>query len=114
MAIFNFLKKIDKLEIKAYEKPNNIEDLKKNHISFSGAPFKHPYDSKKVVLVSDPISLNTSFYEFLSQDISFAEELPNIVGIEGEIYPMARIWVRTNSIGIKSTPFIVGTAIKLK
>ena len=58
-----------KFHIQAYQKPKNIQILKKTHVSFSGSPQKHPYDTDKVILVVDPFSTNTLYYEFNKNDI---------------------------------------------
>ncbi|CAN2039650.1 Inorganic pyrophosphatase Ppa [Candidatus Magnetomoraceae bacterium gMMP-15] len=107
MPLTNFIQKTEKFEIKAYKKPKDLKSLAKHNIAFSGSPQKHPYDSKKVILVSDPYSTNTFYYEFSAADISAVEELPNLVTLEGESITMARIWVKKGSIGIRSTPFLV-------
>ena len=96
-----------KFHIQAYQKPKNVQALKKTHVSFSGSPKKHPYDRDKVILVSDPFSTHTLYYEFNKDDISYLEELPNLVNLDGETIMMVRIWVKKMSIGIRSSPFVV-------
>ncbi|MCF6248355.1 MAG: hypothetical protein L3J69_13500 [Desulfobacula sp.] len=62
MYIINFLELKEKLEIQKYV---NLESLdKKNHVPFSGSPRKHPYEQTRVILIADPFSENTFFYEF--------------------------------------------------
>ena len=94
-------------QIQAYKKPKNIHMLKNTHVPFSGSPKKHPYDSDRVILVADPFSTNTLFYEFNKDDISYLEELPNLVNLEGETITMVRVWVKKMSMGIRCSPFIV-------
>lgn len=101
-----------KFEIASYKKPTDVKNLRKTHVPFSGAPHKHPFIPEKVLLVADPYSSNTIYYEFNAEDISFVEELPNIVNIEGEVVTMARIWVKKMSIGVRSTPFIVEDTLR--
>ena len=96
-----------KFQIQAYKKPKNIHILKKTHVSYSGSPKKHPYDPDKVILVVDPFSTNTLYYEFNKDDISYLEELPNIVNLDGETITMVRVWVKKMSVGIHCAPFIV-------
>ena len=96
-----------KFQIQAYKKPKNIHILKESHVPFSGSPKKHPYDSDKVILVTDPFSTNTLYYEFNKDDISYLEELPNLVNLEGETITMVRVWVKKMSMGIRCSPFIV-------
>lgn len=96
-----------KFQIQAYQKPKNTQILKKTHVSFSGTPKKHPYDTDKIILVADPFSTNTLYYEFSKDDISYLEELPSLVNLDGETITMVRIWVKKMSIGIRCSPFIV-------
>ena len=95
----------EKFEIQAYSKTESID--RKTHIPFSGSPRKHPYDPERFILVADPFTANTFYYEFKIADIGCAEELPSMTNIDGEAVPMARIWVKKKSVGIRSTPFIV-------
>ncbi|MBU1341913.1 MAG: inorganic pyrophosphatase Ppa [Proteobacteria bacterium] len=105
MSIINFIELKEKFEIQAYR---NIKNLDRNtHIPFSGSPRKHPYDKSRVILVADPFTENTFFYEFKVKDITCAEELTNITNLEGKSVPMVRIWVKKQSIAIQCTPFIV-------
>jgi inorganic pyrophosphatase len=96
-----------KFEIQAYKRPRNIRDLIKTHVPFSGAPQLHPYEAEKVILVTDPFSTHSFYYEFAAEDISYLEELPSLVDIEGKTIAMARIWVEKGSIGLRCSPFVV-------
>ena len=96
-----------KFQIQAYKKPKDIRLMQKTHVAFSGSPKKHPYDPERVVLVADPFSANNLFYEFTKEDISYVEELPNLVNQGGETITMVRVWVKKRSIGIRCSPFIV-------
>jgi len=96
-----------KFHIQAYQKPKNVQTLRNTHVSFSGSPKKHPYDTDKVILVSDPFSTNTLYFDFNKDDISYLEELPNLVNLDGETITMVRIWVKKMSVGIRCSPFIV-------
>lgn len=112
MSISNFPKAAEKFEIQAYRKPRNFKELLKSHVAYTGSPHKHPYDSQRVILITDPSSTNTLYYEFQSKDISYLEELPNLVNMNGETMLMVRIWVKKQSIAVLSTPFIVGDTQK--
>jgi inorganic pyrophosphatase len=107
MVLANFPLKAKKFEIQAYKKPSNIKNLHKSFVPFSGSPQKHPYDPEKVILVADPFSSNTFYYEFNADDISYVEELPNIATLADEIITMVRIWVKKKSIGVRCAPFII-------
>jgi inorganic pyrophosphatase len=107
MPIAKILKSSREFEIQAYKKPEDIRQLHLAHVSFSGTPFHHPHDNEKVVLLVDPFSTNTLYYEFFTKDISFAEHLENLVDPDGKILTIVRIWVKKKSVGIRCTPFIV-------
>ncbi len=110
MTMTNFLQEAQKFEIQVYKKkkPKDLEELKQNHVAFSGSPLRHPADAEKIVLVADPYSGNAFYYEFKVSDISYMEELPSLVNPEGETIPMARIWVKKKSVGVRCLPFLVG------
>jgi hypothetical protein len=101
------LDKVENFEIELYKTPKDKKSLAKSNVSFSGSPQKHPYDADKVILVVDPYSSNTFYYEFNKSDITFVEELPNIVNLYGDVFPMVRIWVRKMSVAVRCTPFVV-------
>jgi len=103
----HYLQETHRLEIQAYQKPKSTRELQKTHVAFSGSLRKHPSDRSKIVLVADPFSANTFYYEFSTDDITYAEELPNLVSPEGETIRMARVWVKKKCIGVRCTPFIV-------
>ncbi len=107
MVLRNFPEAVKEFAIQAYQKPEDEQDLRLTHVSFSGTPQKHPCDPDKVILVIDPYSSNVSYFEFLTRDISFVEELNNVVDSAGRVIPFMRLWVKRNSIGIRSTPFVV-------
>ena len=108
MPISNLLKKTEKFEIEKYKKPRDRKLLVETHIPYSGSPHKHPNDPEKMILVIDPYYTSTFYYEFNKSDISYIDELPNLVNLEGEIFTMVRIWVKKTSIAVRCTPFIVG------
>lgn len=101
------VKATEKMEITAFKRPKDIDRLKQTHVAFTGSPRKHPYDKQKVVLLADPYSRHTYYYEFRTDDIAFVQELPNIVDMNDEVVAMVRIWVRKGSVGLRSTPFWV-------
>jgi inorganic pyrophosphatase len=107
MTITTWIQKAQNFEIQTYKKSPGIKALKSENIPFSGSPFKHPYDTGKVVLIADPYSTSTFYYEFKTEDITFVEELPTIVNMVGENVPMARVWVKKKRVGLRCTPFVV-------
>jgi inorganic pyrophosphatase len=112
MPITKYLLKADKLEIQAYHQPSKNQDLAQNHIAYSGSPFKHPYDPQKIILIADPFSQNTFYYEFNKQDITFAEDLPSIVNLDNESLSMVRLWIRKGSLAVRCTPFRVANTLE--
>jgi inorganic pyrophosphatase len=107
MVIKNFPQEVRRFEIDTYAMPKNLKELKKTHVPFSGSPLKHLYDPKKVILVPDPYSSNPFYYEFKSEDITYAEKLPSIVNLGGETVTMVRFWVKKMRLGMLCTPFRV-------
>ena len=66
MNVKKFLENTKKFEVEAYKKfPNLLLD----HVPFTGAPRKHPYNNKKLILTADPFSTNPLYYEFNIEDI---------------------------------------------
>ena len=108
MADAHIPKAFEKFEIqKYYRKPKDLKLLKQTHVAFTGSPQKHPYDAQRVVLISDPYSTNTIYYEFMKNDISYIEELPSVVNVDGETVMAVRLWVKKQSIAVRSSAFIV-------
>ena len=94
-------------DIQLYRRPKDPKELTKTHVAFSGSPQKHPFNSDKIILIADPYSGDSMFYEFNIDDINYAEKLPNLVNIDGETVNIARIWVKKNSVALRCSPFIV-------
>lgn len=103
----HFLQKGEKFEIQSYKAPKNLANLKKTHLAFTGSPRKHPYDSKRLILVPDPFMGHSYYFEFMIEDISFIEELKNVVNLDGETVSMVRIWVKKMSLALQCLPFLV-------
>ena len=101
------IKKTESLAVEKFKRPKDIQRLKKTHIAYSGAPRKHPHDPYRILLVVDPFSRNTFYYEFKMDDIAFVEELPSIVNLDDDIIPVMRLWIRKGSVGMRCTPFVV-------
>ena len=111
MLLKNFPEAVKEFAVQVYTRPGNEKQLYETHVAFSGTPQKHYYDANKVILVTDPFSGNTGYYEFLTEDISFVEELHNTVNMDGQVIPIVRLWVKKDSIGIRCTPFVVADII---
>ena len=104
MTIETFLEEAKKFDIQTYKKS---PEIKLDFVPFSGTPQRHPYDKDRLLLIADPFSTQTFYYEFNTADIEGIEQLPRLVTMEGESVTMVRVWVRKGSIGIKSIPFVV-------
>lgn len=107
MSIAKILASSRVFEIQAYTKPADSHEMHLTHVAFSGTPFHHPYDKAKLILLVDPFSSHTLYYEFFTKDVSFAEHLENVVYPEGKTLAIVRLWVKKKSAGISCTPFIV-------
>ena len=81
--------------------------LREGCIAFTGSPLQHPYDEDKILLIADPHSHAPLYYAFRAEDVSYVEKLPSLTSEDGEIAPMARIWVKKGAVGLKHVPFIV-------
>ncbi len=99
------LNAIEEFEIQASSTSRHAD--RKDHVPFSGSPRKHPWDPDRIILIADPFTAGTFYYEFKIKDIGFAEELASITDIDGNSVSMARIWVKKKSVATQSTPFIV-------
>ncbi|MDY0221800.1 MAG: inorganic pyrophosphatase Ppa [Desulfobacterium sp.] len=111
MTINALLNVQERFEIQTYYSRTNKID-RRIHVPFSGSPRKHPFEKDKIILVVDPFTSNTFYYEFEIKDICFAEELANITNINGKSVSMTRIWIRKKSVAILCTPFVVDTMDK--
>jgi inorganic pyrophosphatase len=107
MTLTKDLQKAGKFELQAYRRSADHRRIAETHIAYSGSPFKHPHQSDKVILVADPFSQNTYYYEFNREDIALAEDLPNIVNLENESLTMVRLWVKKGALAVRCTPFRV-------
>lgn len=94
-----------------YHLPIDINQFKSMHVAFSGCLGKHPYDAKKIVLISDPYAKNISYYEFDCDDIGLVEKLPNLINNDGEDVAMSLLWVKKDRIAIRSSVFIVAAEV---
>ncbi len=107
MPLRQFPDAVKEFAVQVYKRPTDETKFYETHIAFTGTPQKHFFDTEKIILVIDPFSFNTSYYEFSSADISFVEELQTTVNDEGQAISIVRIWVKKQSIGVHATPFVV-------
>jgi hypothetical protein len=81
-------------------------------VSFTGSARKHPYDQEKLLLISDPFSSHTVFYEFRIHDIVHYDDLPGIATDNGENLLMVKLWINKGSLGLKYEPFEVNDPLR--
>lgn len=87
-------------------------DYANTAISFTGSARKHPYDQEKFLLISEPFTSHTVFYEFRIKDIIHYDDLPGIATDSGENLLMIRLWINKGSLGLKYEPFEVDDPIR--
>lgn len=109
MSIKKYLESLPLHEIEKYDKKKNYSQ---SCIPFSGTPRKHPYDSEKLLLIHNPYSSDTVFYEFRFSDIKGVDDLPNLATESGESLKMVNVWVEKGSIGMRYEPFEVGNPLR--
>jgi hypothetical protein len=109
MSVLKYLETKPIFDLAKYE-PH--PDLERDCIAFVGAPRKHPYDEEKILLVIDPFSSHTAFYEFLIRDIRHVDKEPNIATDGGENLAMMKLWVGKGTRGVKILPFEVADPIR--
>jgi hypothetical protein len=107
MPIRKLLQTACKFEIQVYKRPKDPKGLIETHVPYSGWPQKHPLNAEKIILVADPFSNNTFYYEFETRDIGYIQELPSIVTLDDLTLPMVRVWIRRGAVGTRCTPFRV-------
>ncbi len=110
MIVQKYLETLPLFEIERYDV---YHDLSEECISFHGSPRKHPYDKEKMILVLDPFSSHTVFYEFFIEDIKGVDAEPSIATENGDNLNMVRIWVKKGSLGLKYEPFEVSSPLKI-
>lgn len=82
------------------------ENLEKIAIAFSGSPHTSPSPGK-VLLLNDPGSAHSFFYEFRSSDIVYAEEGPALAMPDGATTSQVKLWVKKGATALKIEPFHV-------
>lgn len=105
------MQKTETVAVETFKRPKDPQKLKHSHVAFSGTPRKHPDDPFRIILIVDPFSTNTFYYEFKIEDIAFVEELPNLINVDEEVITMVRIWIKKRSVGMRCTPFVVDEVV---
>jgi inorganic pyrophosphatase len=107
MPFDHFLRLQETFDIQLFDDSQDITQLKKTHVCFTGSPRKHPEREDKIILVADLFGTQPIYYEFKLRDISYVERLSNEVTIEGDTTTNARIWVKKGSVAVRCIPFVV-------
>ena len=84
-----------------------VVDLKQDHEVFEGSPKRHPNNENIIILVQNPFDEKKIFYEFYIDTISSIEEIGTLSSDDGKNAYMIRLWVKKQSLAIKSETFIV-------
>ena len=106
------IKYIDTQPLYNITKYKSKVDYRNCAVSFTGSARKHPYDQEKLLLVADPFSSHTVFYEFRIKDIVHYDDLPGIATDSGENLMMIRLWINKGSLGLKYEPFEVDDPLR--
>jgi hypothetical protein len=101
--IRTLLEKSGSFDIDIYKDIN----LKKSHAPYEGTPKKHPTDKNILILLTNPFSKRSQFYEFSLESIGNIEDLGTITSEEGESAYMVRVWIKRGLTALKTEPFIV-------
>jgi len=84
----------------------SYEKLRQIAVMFTGSP--HPAEgSGKVLLMNDPGSRQSFFYEFRGEDILYAEEATGLSLPDGSMAPMVRLWVKKGATALRIEAFHV-------
>ena len=83
------------------------KNIKNAFAPFEGSPKKHPSDDKILILLANPFSRRSQFYEFSVESIGDIEELGTVTSEKGESAYMIRVWVRKGLTALRTEPFIV-------
>ena len=106
------IKYIDTQPLYDITKYKSTIDYRNCAVSFTGSARKHPYDQEKLLLVTDPFTSHTIFYEFSIKDIVHYDDLPGIATDSGENLMMIRLWINKGSLGLRYEPFEVDEPLR--
>ena len=84
----------------------------KNGVPFTGYPQQHPAEKNKLILVHDPLGESPAVLEFKTDDVLYAEELPQLITEQGEGVPLVKLWIRRGAHGMLLEPFEVDESLR--
>ena len=82
------------------------ERLRDLAVLFTGA-MRASGQPNKLLLLNDPASAQSFFYEFRAEDVLYVEESPNLVQPDGSMIPVVRLWVKKGALALRVEPFVV-------
>ena len=95
---------IGRYQIEPYR--GSYEKLRQIAVQFTGSPHTSN-NADKILLLNDPGSQHSFFYEFKTSDIVFAEEAPSLSLPDGSTASVVRLWVKKGATALKIEPFHV-------
>lgn len=84
----------------------NYEKLRQSAVMFTGSP-RTSNSQDRILLLNDPGSQHSFFYEFRTSDILYAEEAANLSLPDGSTAARVRLWIRKGATALKIEPFHV-------
>ncbi len=95
---------ISRYQIEPYR--GSFEKLRELAVMFTGSP-RTSESQGRILLLNDPASRHSFFYEFRTQDIVYVEEVPNLSLPDGSTVSMMRLWIRKGAVALRIEPFHV-------
>lgn len=95
---------IARYQIELYR--GSYEKLRQISVMFTGSP-QSSNDAGKIMLLNDPGSQHSFFYEFRTSDIVYAEEAPSLALPDGSTASTVRLWIKKGATALKIEPFHV-------
>ena len=84
----------------------SYEKLRNTAVLFTGSP-RSSTNAGRILLLNDPASQHSFFYEFRAEDIVYAEEAANLSLPDGTTASRVRLWVKKGATALKIEPFHV-------
>ena len=84
----------------------SFEKLRQIAVMFTGSP-RTSNTSGRILLLNDPGSQHSFFYEFRAEDILYAEEAVSLSLPDGTTAAQVRLWVKKGATALKIEPFHV-------
>lgn len=103
-----YIKKLIEKSRKTYAvEKYRSEDINLTHRTFVGTPKKHPNDSMILILMTNPFSSTSDFYEFTVDSIGHIEEIGTTTNEDGDSAMKVKVWIKKGVPAIKAKPFMV-------